>query len=94
MDIEIKPGGKITQDLPAGWNAFAYTLSGTTTFGSGKEQVSVGQFHNVVFEQKGDLIHAEVAEDAKENGHFSKCSWRISGNHLLILLQFLSLDYR
>lgn len=74
LDIDIKPGGKITQDLPVGWNAFAYTLSGTTKFGSGKDQTSVGQFHNVVFEQKGDSIIAEVAEDAKENGHFSEFS--------------------
>jgi redox-sensitive bicupin YhaK (pirin superfamily) len=34
LDIKIKPGGKITQPLPQGWNAFAYTLGGTTVFGS------------------------------------------------------------
>jgi redox-sensitive bicupin YhaK (pirin superfamily) len=72
LDIEIKPGGKITQNLPEGWNAFAYTLSGSTAFGVGKEQTTVDKFHNVVFEQKGDEVNAEVAEDAKENGRFSK----------------------
>jgi quercetin 2,3-dioxygenase len=72
LDIEIKPGGKITQNLPEGWNAFAYTLSGSTAFGVGKDKTTVGQYHNVVFEQKGDEVNAEVAEDAKENGHFSK----------------------
>lgn len=72
LDIDIKPGGKITQTLPAGWNAFAYTLSGSTAFGVGKDQTTVGEFHNVVFEQKGDSVSAEVAADAKENGHFSK----------------------
>jgi hypothetical protein len=72
LDVEIKPGGKITQNLPEGWNAFAYTLSGSTAFGVGEEKTTVGQFHNVVFEQKGDEVHAEVAEDAGENGHFSK----------------------
>ncbi|KAL2070110.1 hypothetical protein VTL71DRAFT_14790 [Oculimacula yallundae] len=70
FDIEIKPGGKINQNLPEGWNAFAYTLSGTTSFGVGADKTSVGQFHNVVFEQKGDDIYAEVDEDAKENGRF------------------------
>jgi redox-sensitive bicupin YhaK (pirin superfamily) len=72
FDIEIKPGGKVTQDLPVGWNAFAYTLSGSTDFGVGDDKTTVGEYHNVVFEQKGDVVVAEVAEDAKENGHFGK----------------------
>jgi len=72
LDIEIKPGGKITQNLPEGWNAFAYTVSGSTAFGVGKDKTTIGQYHNVVFEQKGDEVNAEVAEDAKESGHFSK----------------------
>ena len=72
LDIEIKPGGEIVQNLPEGWNAFAYTLSGSTAFGVGKDKTTIGQYHNVVFEQKGDEVNAEVAEDAKENGHFSK----------------------
>ena len=72
MDIEIKPGGKVQQPLPVGWNAFAYTLSGSTAFGVGSDRTIVGKFHNVVFEQKGDDIYAEVEADAEENGHFSK----------------------
>ncbi|CZT04163.1 hypothetical protein WAI453_009608 [Rhynchosporium graminicola] len=70
FDIEIKPGGKITQNLPEGWNAFAYTLNGSTSFGVGPDKTLVGQFHNVVFEQKGDEVFAEVPEDAEENGRF------------------------
>ncbi|KAB8304375.1 hypothetical protein EYC80_003781 [Monilinia laxa] len=70
FDIEIKPGGKIEQSLPAGWNAFAYTLSGETVFGSGEEKTKIAQFHNAVFRQEGDLVNAEVEESAKENGHF------------------------
>ncbi|KAH8596868.1 pirin-like protein [Bisporella sp. PMI_857] len=70
LDIEIKPGGKIAQQLPQGWNAFAYTLDGSTAFGVGGDKTTVGKFHNVVFEQKGDEIAAEVSADAKENGHF------------------------
>ncbi|KAI9880324.1 MAG: hypothetical protein M1830_004203 [Pleopsidium flavum] len=68
LDITICPGGKVTQPLPVGWNAFAYTLEGSTAFGTGKDQTTVGRFHNVVFEQKGDSISAEVSKDAKENG--------------------------
>lgn len=70
FDVEVQPGGSITQPLPAGWNAFAYTLSGTTSFGSGEEKTEVGQFHNVVFEQAGDTVTAAVDADAKEPGHF------------------------
>lgn len=77
LDIKIKPGGKITQALPEGWNAFAYTLSGAIAFGVGKDQTTVQAFHNVVFEQKGDSISAEVASDATENGHFGEHSYSI-----------------
>ena len=70
FDVTIKPGGKISQELPVGWNAFAYTLSGSTTFGAGKDQTTVGQYHNVVFEQKGDSVQAAVSADAKEAGKF------------------------
>jgi redox-sensitive bicupin YhaK (pirin superfamily) len=65
LDITIKPGGHVKQLLPIGWNAFAYTLEGTTQFvtpdGASK---SVEQFHNVVFQQSGDYIEASVPENA------------------------------
>ena len=70
LDISIAPGGKISQPLPEGWNAFAYTLSGSTMFGAGKDQTTIGQYHNVVFKQEGDSVTAEVASDATEDGHF------------------------
>ena len=70
FDVSIKPGGKIDQELPTGWNAFAYTLSGDTTFGVGKDETIVGQYHNVVFEQKGDSVRAAVSADTKEEGKF------------------------
>lgn len=70
LDVEIKPGGKVTQNLPEGWNAFAYTLSGSTSFGAGDDKTLVAQFHNVVFEQEGDEVYAEVGESAKDNGRF------------------------
>lgn len=67
LDITIKPGGHVKQLLPIGWNAFAYTLEGTTQFvtpdGASK---SVEQFHNVVFQQSGDYIEASVAENAEK----------------------------
>jgi redox-sensitive bicupin YhaK (pirin superfamily) len=87
LDIEIKPGGKVEQSLPEGWNAFAYTLSGTTSFGVAEDQTSIGQYHNVVFEQKGHSVSASVADDATENGHFSK--FPPPQNHFIALLKFL-----
>ena len=72
LDIEIKPGGNISQQLPQGWNAFAYTLEGTANFGVGQDRQTVGKFHNVVFEREGDEVIVEVPADAKENARFSK----------------------
>ena len=73
LDVTIKPGGKVTQELPVGWNAFAYTLSGTALFGTaGKDQQTVDKFHNVVFEQKGDAVTVEVDAGADEDSRFSK----------------------
>lgn len=70
FDITVKPGGKVTQELPKGWNAFAYALAGSTSFGLGDDQVTVGRYHNVVFEQEGDSVVAEVSNDASESGRF------------------------
>lgn len=70
LDISIKPGGSITQNLPVGWNAFAYILKGKTRFGAGKDAKSYDQYNNVVFEQKGDAIVASVPDDASEAAQF------------------------
>ena len=72
FDVEMKPGSTLHQELPAGWNAFAYTLKGLTTFGAGDNATTAQQYHNVVFEQEGDEVVASVAEDATENSKFSK----------------------
>ncbi|KAH8819870.1 RmlC-like cupin domain-containing protein [Xylogone sp. PMI_703] len=69
FDIEIKPGGKVSQALPKGWNAFAYALSGNPKFGKG-ELTTVEKFNMVVFEQEGAEVYAEVDANATENGHF------------------------
>ena len=70
LDVTIRPGGKIVQRLPAGWNAFAYTLEGTTVFDTGATTQEVAQYHNAVFEQKGDQVIAQVPADAKEASRF------------------------
>ncbi|KAL4883671.1 RmlC-like cupin domain-containing protein [Aspergillus karnatakaensis] len=70
LDVTVKPGGRISQVLPVGWNAFAYTLSGTTVFGSGNETKLVKEFHNVVFDQAGDHVEASVPDNAEAEGRF------------------------
>lgn len=68
LDVEIQPGGKIEQNLPVSWNAFIYTIKGTAKiFGT-----PVDQFHNVILEQEGDSVIAEVDADAKEEARFGK----------------------
>jgi redox-sensitive bicupin YhaK (pirin superfamily) len=69
LDIKIKPGGKIVQDIPVGWNAFAYVLSGSAAFKDENETKTVGQYSTVVFQQEGDGVAIEVDSAAKEDGH-------------------------
>ncbi|KAK7752602.1 RNA pol II transcription cofactor [Diatrype stigma] len=73
LDVEVQPGGSLTQPLPAGWNAFAYVLEGTAYFGGGGDgdgRTRVDQFHNCVFEREGDVVRVEVPEDAPEKARF------------------------
>lgn len=70
LDVTIRPGGKITQSLPAGWNAFAYVFEGSTVFDTGATTQEVPTFHNTIFEQKGDQIIAQVPAEAKETARF------------------------
>jgi len=71
FDITIKPGGTITQELPKGWNAFAYTLSGLVNFSNGptKPAEAVTPYHNVVFDQAGDAVTLSVEEGSTEDAH-------------------------
>jgi redox-sensitive bicupin YhaK (pirin superfamily) len=64
LDISIKPGGKISQPLPQGWNAFAYTLAGETIFGSSDSTRVVKEFHTVQFDQTGDFVELSVPDNA------------------------------
>ncbi|KAL1986890.1 hypothetical protein VTN96DRAFT_5307 [Rasamsonia emersonii] len=70
FDITIRPGGHVKQILPIGWNAFAYTLEGTTYISSGDVTKPINQFHNVVFQQQGDYVEASVPENADKASRF------------------------
>ncbi|KAK2059776.1 hypothetical protein LY76DRAFT_511383 [Colletotrichum caudatum] len=65
LDVEIKPGGKLTQPVPQGWNAFAYVFEGQAVFGSSsKGQKTRNMFDAVLFEREGDVVDVEVPETA------------------------------
>lgn len=75
LDITIRPGGKISQELPKDWNAFAYTLAGVVSFGNGvkaEDTKTITPYHNVVFENNGtsDVVTAEVEDGAAEEARF------------------------
>lgn len=70
LDVTIRPGGRISQPLPKGWNTFAYTLEGDAVFGSSDSTQHVKQFHNVVFEQEGDFVEASVPDNAEAGARF------------------------
>jgi len=68
LDILIRPGGKIEQDLPANWNSFAYVLQGVVDFSNGtKKPETIVQYHNVVFEQAGDSVTMSVEEGTDQD---------------------------
>lgn len=70
LDFRVRPGGSIAQPLPKGWNAFAYILEGDAFFGQGDGRRKVEQYHNVVFEQEGEVVHVHVEESATEEARF------------------------
>lgn len=70
LDVEIKPGGKIAQPLPKGWNAFAFTLEGQAVFGKSGNQTVVERYHNVVFQPEGEVVYAEVDAGAERSARF------------------------
>ena len=70
LDVTMQPGSKLTQPLPKGWNAFAYTLEGDQMlFG---ENTRVSAYHNVVFEQNGDGIEVLVPDNAEKSARFGE----------------------
>ncbi|KAF2636565.1 RmlC-like cupin [Massarina eburnea CBS 473.64] len=70
LDFTVKPGGKVKQSLPKGWNAFAYLLDGTTIFSTDGVSRPVEKYHNVVFDKNGDSIEAQVDESAEKESRF------------------------
>ncbi|UKZ86039.1 uncharacterized protein TrAFT101_001879 [Trichoderma asperellum] len=67
LDFQLRPGAKVTQALPQGWNAFAYVLEGDVTVGEGAEAKRAEQYDNVFFKQEGDVIHLSTEASATKD---------------------------
>jgi redox-sensitive bicupin YhaK (pirin superfamily) len=62
LHFEIKPGGVVTQSVPADYNAFAYIVAGKGLFGTAGQSAADGRM--VLFAQDGDEVRIENAADA------------------------------
>lgn len=67
LDVTVRPGGTFQQAIPAGFNAFLYTLEGSPA-AFGQEGRVVPPYHNVVFEEEGDVILARNNHDQTDSG--------------------------
>ncbi|OAA69702.1 pirin [Cordyceps fumosorosea ARSEF 2679] len=67
LDVALRPGARVVQPLPRGWNAFAYVLEGDGVVfgkeGEGNRQ-PVGQYYNAVFNVEGEAVYVENDADA------------------------------
>lgn len=65
LDVTVQPGGELVQPLPAHYNAFAFVISGTGTFGSDARTASAHQM--VIFDADGDAAKLGVPADAEQS---------------------------
>jgi len=63
LHYQLKPGGVISQHVPANYNAFAYVVDGEGLFGAEHEGASDGQM--ILFAQDGDEVRIENSPEAK-----------------------------
>ncbi|KAM3431602.1 hypothetical protein MY4824_007023 [Beauveria thailandica] len=70
LDVTLRPGAKVVQPVPQGWNAFSYVLEGDVVFGKEGDdanRVPVAQYHNAIFNQEGDAVYVENDKDAAKD---------------------------
>ena len=63
LHFTIKPTGRISQPVPAGYNAFAFVAEGEGLFGIPASMAR--RFDAVIFENRGDQVEIAAAEDAQ-----------------------------
>ena len=63
LHFTVKPGGKVTQDIPQNFNAFAYVANGEVNFGT--EQKIAKKEQAVFFKRDGNKVFFSVSPDSK-----------------------------
>lgn len=63
LHYRLEPGGVVRQQVPRGYNAFAYVVDGAGLFGPEDERGADG--HMVMFAPDGDVVRIENPADAK-----------------------------
>lgn len=86
LDFLLRPGAKVTQALPKGWNAFAYILDGNVVVGEGAQAKKAEQYDNVFFEQEGDVIHLSTEASATKEARVCKFHRFLQAVFFIILL--------
>ena len=62
LHFTLAPGARVEQAVPAGWNVFAYGLSGTAQYGANDEAIAARQM--VAFAGDGDSVTIAAPADA------------------------------
>jgi len=62
LDFTVQPGKEFTQDIPDGWNAFAYTLQGHALFGA--DEVKGPTHHTILFEKTNGPLKVKTTDSA------------------------------
>ena len=68
LDFVLQPGAEITQPVPAGFNVFAYVLSGSGLFGKFGTRVDRGNM--ALFAQDGNEVLLRATQDTDTPAHF------------------------
>lgn len=67
LHYTIQPGGAVTQDIPSGYNALVYLISGELKVGKEQKNVHEGQMAQL---DDGDTLHLAVASSAAAPADF------------------------
>ena len=67
LHFTLQPGSQVKQEVPAGYNALAYLISGEVQIGKANKAVHEGQMAQL---GDGDTVHLSVSTDAKTSADF------------------------
>lgn len=67
LHYTIQPGGAVTQDIPSGYNALVYLISGELKAGKEQKSIHEGQMAQL---DDGDTLHLAVANNAAAPADF------------------------